>query len=157
DLDLNELGGTVSWTPPLVYTQQYVVYLAEDSSGTARSQVESPVAVGQPPGQWCRTNELLVPADTPRLNFTHFAVYTQTAFQEQTTPGSLAFDDAVAVVGTSEHLRSISVHQPTEPQRGIHGCIPRSMHVLHSNGSLGSFQMTAYDSEMSKHIWPQVQ
>ncbi|CAE7846434.1 unnamed protein product, partial [Symbiodinium necroappetens] len=91
DLDLNELGGTVSWTPPLVlvYTQQYVVYLAEDSSGTARSQVESPVAVG--------TNEILVPADTPRLNFTHFAVYTQTAFQEQTTPGSLAFDDAVAV------------------------------------------------------------
>ncbi|CAE7214213.1 unnamed protein product [Symbiodinium sp. CCMP2592] len=162
DLDLNELGGTVSWTPPLVlvYTQQYVVYLAEDASGTARSQapggnelcsavgsatarvldltatVQSDrwrlslrlqsaslpgIGAGFPTAQWTLslkgsrgiesvsehelkslllpvqgTNELLVPADTPRLNFTHFVVYTQTAFQEQTTPASLAFDDAVA-------------------------------------------------------------
>ena len=29
-----------------VYTQEYLVYLAEDASGTARSQVESAVPVG---------------------------------------------------------------------------------------------------------------
>ncbi|CAK9114855.1 unnamed protein product [Durusdinium trenchii] len=91
DLDLNELGGIITWSPPawVVYTQRYLVYLAEDAVGTARSQVETAVPVG--------TNELQLSANTPRLNFTHFLVYTETSWQEQSTPASLAFQDAVAV------------------------------------------------------------
>ncbi|CAK9114781.1 unnamed protein product [Durusdinium trenchii] len=93
DLDLNELGGIITWSPPawVVYTQRYLVYLAEDAVGTARSQVETAVPVG--------TNELQLSANTPRLNFTHFLVYTETSWQEQSTPASLAFQDAVAVAG----------------------------------------------------------
>ena len=41
---------SLSWDPLIqpwqVYTQEYLVYLAEDASGTARSQVESAVPVG---------------------------------------------------------------------------------------------------------------
>lgn len=43
------------------------------------------------------TNQLQLSADTARLNFTHFLVYAKTSLQEQSTPASLAFQDAVAI------------------------------------------------------------
>ncbi|CAJ1450045.1 unnamed protein product, partial [Effrenium voratum] len=91
DLDLNELGGLITWSPAayVVYTQEYLVYLAEDAWGASRAQVESAVPVG--------TNQLQLSADTARGNYTHFLVYAKTSWQEQTTPSSLAFQDAVAV------------------------------------------------------------
>ena len=47
DLDLDELGGLVTWSPAVWVANsfQYVVYLAEDAQGTGRSQV-STVPVG---------------------------------------------------------------------------------------------------------------
>eukprot|EP00434_Breviolum_minutum_P015224 symbB.v1.2.013423.t1/scaffold946.1/size149779/2 len=76
DLDLNELGGLITWSPAswVVYTQEYLVYLGEDATGTSRSQVESAVPVG--------TNQLQLSADTPRLNYTHFLVYAKTVWQD---------------------------------------------------------------------------
>lgn len=66
-MDLNELGGIITWSPPAwvaysldsachisvlcfgadskVYTQRYLVYLAEDAVGTARSQAEERATV----------------------------------------------------------------------------------------------------------------
>eukprot|EP00435_Cladocopium_sp_Y103_P033836 s1121_g8.t1 len=62
-----------------VYTQEYLVYLAEDASGTARSQVESAVPVGALPQRpkWVEIEDL--------------------GEHEQSSPASLAFQDAVAI------------------------------------------------------------
>ncbi|CAJ1389097.1 unnamed protein product [Effrenium voratum] len=88
DLDLEDLGGYVSWTQPASDADRvlaYSVYLSEDDMGTGRSKIEQDVPLG--------TDQLLVPADTPRGIFTRFVVYTRSILVEQTTPTAhLLFD-----------------------------------------------------------------
>ncbi|CAJ1328517.1 unnamed protein product, partial [Effrenium voratum] len=88
DLDVEDLGGYVSWTQPASDADRvlaYSVYLSEDDMGTGRSKIEQDVPLG--------TDQLLVPADTPRGIFTRFVVYTRSILVEQTTPTAhLLFD-----------------------------------------------------------------
>eukprot|EP00930_Biecheleria_cincta_P034347 TRINITY_DN23750_c0_g1_i1.p1 TRINITY_DN23750_c0_g1~~TRINITY_DN23750_c0_g1_i1.p1 ORF type:complete len:4185 (-),score=632.85 TRINITY_DN23750_c0_g1_i1:7-12414(-) len=90
DLDMNDLGGTVTWLPPPLMSRvhAYILYLAEDAEGSNRSQIGDPVPAGH--------NQLLVPAETPRASYTHHVVYTQSTLTEQTTPSYLAFIDEIS-------------------------------------------------------------
>ncbi|CAK9114836.1 unnamed protein product [Durusdinium trenchii] len=87
DLDMHDLGGVLSWEPPetLRRVTSYYVYLAEDAAGSARSQIQPMLMAGD--------NDIDVPAETPRLNFTHFVVYTASILAEQTTPSFRAIQD----------------------------------------------------------------
>ncbi|CAK9114759.1 unnamed protein product [Durusdinium trenchii] len=87
DLDMHDLGGVLSWEPPetLRWVTSYYVYLAEDAAGSARSQIQPMLMAGD--------NDIDVPAETPRLNFTHFVVYTASILAEQTTPSFRAIQD----------------------------------------------------------------
>ena len=64
---------TAEWTLSLQGSSASKALESMSSGGTGHLCLPLPVQ---------GTNELLVPADTPRLNFTHFVVYTQTAFQD---------------------------------------------------------------------------
>eukprot|EP00435_Cladocopium_sp_Y103_P052912 s1807_g16.t1 len=67
DLDLAHLGGHLQWVEPALPQRvySYVVYLAESAFGDQRSQVGNEVTVGR--------HQLLVPAETQRESYTHFA------------------------------------------------------------------------------------
>ncbi|CAE7790257.1 unnamed protein product, partial [Symbiodinium sp. CCMP2456] len=92
DLDLEDLGGVVSWTAPGSDWDRvlaYVVYLSLDDIGTNRSQIEQDVPFG--------TNMLLTPAETPRNAYTRFVVYTKSVLAEQTTPTAHSLFDTSAL------------------------------------------------------------
>ncbi|CAK9040498.1 SAP domain-containing protein [Durusdinium trenchii] len=92
DLDLEDLGGYVSWVEPasdLDRVMAYSVYLSLDDIGTGRSKVEQDVLVG--------SNELLVPPETPRQSFTRFVVYTRSTLVEQSTPTAHLLFDTTAM------------------------------------------------------------
>ncbi|CAE7214103.1 unnamed protein product [Symbiodinium sp. CCMP2592] len=71
DLDLDQLGGNVSWSPPNLTESvlSYVVYLAESSDGLDRAWIPPEVPVG--------SNYLLIPPDTDQENYSHILVYTK--------------------------------------------------------------------------------
>lgn len=92
DLDLEDLGGYVSWIEPtadLDRVMAYSVYLSLDAVGTGRSKIEQDVLVG--------STQLLVPAETPRQTFTYFVVYTRSTLVEQSTPVSHVLFDTSAL------------------------------------------------------------
>ncbi|CAE6912079.1 unnamed protein product [Symbiodinium natans] len=90
DLDLDEIGGLVSWDAAAKtdLVEGYNLYVADSPDGSFRSQVEDGVNV--------TTLEILY--DTPRQNFSHLVVYTRSALVEQTTPVSAALLDSSATV-----------------------------------------------------------
>eukprot|EP00434_Breviolum_minutum_P013777 symbB.v1.2.012153.t1/scaffold793.1/size162056/2 len=92
DLDLEELGGDVSWTPPVDASrvQLYRAFLALDSVGLQRSQIGEDIAAPQ--------SETNLSAEQPLANFTHLVVYTASQLVEQTTPNASAISDTVRVV-----------------------------------------------------------
>jgi len=98
DLDLSELGGVVSWNPPVAISQvtQYWVYLAVGSAGAARSQIGSALGVG--------TNEAAVSTDTQIKSYTHVVVYTQSSLAEQSTPAAVEISDANSSVSALSFL-----------------------------------------------------
>jgi len=87
DLDLDQLGGNVSWSPPNLTESvlSYMVYLAESSDGLDRAWISPEVPVG--------SNYLLIPPDTDQENYSHILVYTKSELTEQTTPAFLSFAD----------------------------------------------------------------
>ena len=91
DLDEDEVGGAVTWSPPvsLAETSEYVVYLATSDAGAGKSLVGD-LAVG--------TNRLDAAADTAMGSFTHVVVYTKSSLFEQTTPEPAGLVDTVASV-----------------------------------------------------------
>ncbi|CAJ1389092.1 unnamed protein product [Effrenium voratum] len=90
DLDADHLGGNLTWDPPaqLERVSAYVVYLAESAFGLHRYLLDE-----LPPDSGLEE----VPADTERLAFNHFTVYTKSFLAEQTTPAALAFFDEFAM------------------------------------------------------------
>jgi hypothetical protein len=75
DLDKNELGGVIYWSPPAATTlvTHYCVYLARDIAGDTKSQIKEDVAVG--------TNELLLADGTTLDPHTHIVVFTKSRFK----------------------------------------------------------------------------
>jgi hypothetical protein len=90
DLNLDDLGGTVTWVQPLLMTglQSYRVYLATDAANfSQRSQIGSVSSA--------YTDSLIPgPGSVVRSNFTRFLVYTESQLCEQTTPTEISFEDA---------------------------------------------------------------
>ncbi|CAE6912196.1 unnamed protein product [Symbiodinium natans] len=99
DLDLEDLGGVVSWNAPGSDWDRviaYAVYLSLDDIGTNRSQIEQDVPFG--------TNMLLTPAETPRNAYTRFVVYTKSTLVEQTTPTAHSLFDTSALARDLDFL-----------------------------------------------------
>ncbi|CAE7213789.1 unnamed protein product, partial [Symbiodinium pilosum] len=99
DLDLEDLGGVVSWNAPgsdYDRVLSYVVYLSLDDIGTNRSQIEQDVPYG--------TNMLLTPPETPRNAYTRFVVYTKSTLVEQTTPTAHSLFDTSALARNLDFL-----------------------------------------------------
>ncbi|CAE8581857.1 unnamed protein product, partial [Polarella glacialis] len=88
DLDSLELGGTISWTAPVIISEvaHYSAYLAESSSGTNRSQVGADVS----------STQVSIAAESPLDSYTHIVVYTKSTLAEQTTPAAVTLSDAAA-------------------------------------------------------------
>jgi hypothetical protein len=89
DLDAGDLGGTSTWSAPgdTSLVANYVVYLAEDATGTNKAELGT-VAVG--------TNALDMALDTAKSSYTHVLVFTKSSLGEQTTPASVTIVDASA-------------------------------------------------------------
>ncbi|CAL1129505.1 unnamed protein product [Cladocopium goreaui] len=130
DLDLEDLGGTLTWLPPNDTTQvtHYMIYLAQadTSQGCSNTsylekQNESNVSVEF--SDWCLlshlgntsvgAHSLFIPPDTSVPPFSHLAIYTLSSLVEQTTPMALRFFDEVASVSeirfTDEDLDPIDL------------------------------------------------
>ncbi|CAE7297577.1 PIF1, partial [Symbiodinium necroappetens] len=92
DLDLSDLGGKISWEPPLEASQvtHYLVYLAANASGAGRSMVGSEVPYD--------SLSTLLDAETPRLDRDYVVVYTRSYLVESTTPSHFPISDAYSVV-----------------------------------------------------------
>lgn len=92
DLDTEEIGGDIFWLPPPDVSQvtSYAVYLAENSTGSQRSQIAVDVPVG--------TNTLHLPPEKALELYSHIVVYTRSAFGQLTTPTALAISDTIASV-----------------------------------------------------------
>eukprot|EP00929_Paragymnodinium_shiwhaense_P012941 TRINITY_DN120814_c0_g1_i1.p1 TRINITY_DN120814_c0_g1~~TRINITY_DN120814_c0_g1_i1.p1 ORF type:complete len:2619 (+),score=458.28 TRINITY_DN120814_c0_g1_i1:635-7858(+) len=91
DLDLTDLGGIVEWTAPADLDRRvdlYRVYFAHSADGANRSQIEHDLMFG--------SNEVLIPPETPRSNWTDIVVYTESRLVEQTTPVNIVFNDTRA-------------------------------------------------------------
>ena len=82
DLDANELGCLVSWTPPddEKRVDTYSMYLSTGTTGLGRSQIGGETPVG--------ANQAAFPPETYINN--HIIIYTKSTLVEQTTPVSLA-------------------------------------------------------------------
>ena len=93
DLNLDDLAGTISWTPPEAsHVKDYWVYLAKNDVGLQRLD-RGVVLEG--------TNEFEL-GTRSRLTYTHFLVYTRSTLVQQTTPVALSFEDASARFVASE-------------------------------------------------------
>jgi len=93
DLDPLELGGTVTWSPPVDTSQvaHYAVYLAENSAGDGRESIGNASL---------HTNSISLPSETGKESNTHIVVYASSSTAEQTTPQSLSIVDTSASVGS---------------------------------------------------------
>ncbi|CAE7214162.1 unnamed protein product [Symbiodinium sp. CCMP2592] len=91
DLDYDELGGTLSWSDPVMTSEieQYLVYLAGDEVGNDRSLYAN--------FSFGATN-LSVPAETNRSGYIYWLVYTTSSLIEQTTPAELLIFDVNGTV-----------------------------------------------------------
>jgi len=90
DLDLEQLGGEVHWTPPAL-TQRvnsYRLYLADDPTGLGRSQIAKDVPEGL-------HQEDILPETTA---YPFLVIYTRSLLAEQTTPVSFLLEDKHAPV-----------------------------------------------------------
>jgi len=92
DLDVNELGGSVTWglldgTLGGTRVENISVYLSTDDF-QGRSLLGSGIV----------NNSLDLPADTPKQTYPRLAVYTLSSLVEQSTPTSLVLSDADASV-----------------------------------------------------------
>jgi hypothetical protein len=95
DVDKDELGGTVTWSPPADVTTVtgYNVYLATNSQGAGKTLISANIAVG--------INTASMPANTPLGNNMYLVVLTANADGEQTNaPGSFMVEDQVAVISS---------------------------------------------------------
>ncbi len=95
DLDANQVGGDVSWTPPASEAGivPYETYLATDAAGSARV-LAGGVAVG--------TNEYAVSSDADGTGKSHIVEYMKYVLVEQATPAALAqTDKSLSVSGVS--------------------------------------------------------
>ncbi|CAE8611043.1 unnamed protein product [Polarella glacialis] len=95
DLDLQQLGGLVTWVSPEYApsagrVEAYQVYLAESSTGLGRSQIGQEVLEG--------TNDIALASETSLASFSHVLVYTKSSLVEQTTPVALKLVDQGATV-----------------------------------------------------------
>ncbi|CAJ1389091.1 unnamed protein product [Effrenium voratum] len=91
DLDLEEIGGRISWLPPPDASRVwlYRAFLAEDELGAGRSQGQDVMAPSL---------EANLSAELPLEDFTHLVVYTASRLVEQTTPTASELSDTVRVV-----------------------------------------------------------
>ncbi|CAE7663589.1 PIF1 [Symbiodinium sp. CCMP2592] len=92
DLDLDELGGIVSWdeSADTAQVQDYLVFLASNASGDDRSAIGSPLPSTGP----VLTLEAQLPPNTGLMAFKHVAVYARSALAEQSTPVFEELSDA---------------------------------------------------------------
>ena len=95
DLDPQEFGGLVSWSPPvgLDRTVWYAVYTATGPAGEGRAQVGSLIPIG--------TNQLAFTADNSVGVYTHILLYTRSLHHEQTTPVATALEDRDSTVASA--------------------------------------------------------
>ncbi|CAK9114765.1 unnamed protein product [Durusdinium trenchii] len=113
DLDEGDLGGLANWSgtsEELVL--EYAVYLAEICEGQERNDTSdtSDVATWEnsTSPDFCNLRyidtvnasepRVQIPAETPKMNSTHLAVFARSALVEQRTPSALLFFDASASV-----------------------------------------------------------
>ncbi|CAE7214126.1 unnamed protein product [Symbiodinium sp. CCMP2592] len=92
DLDVNELGGVLSWVPPPVKDQVdvYQLFFSEDADGNGRSQFGFDIMRG--------ATALEVASQTPLNGYTHFVLYTKSSLVRQSTPAALLLSDTIASV-----------------------------------------------------------
>ena len=97
DLDLMELGGSLTWSPPadVAHVVAYNAYLATSAAGADKSQLGGSLALG--------TNVVAIPANVATSasedTWTHLVVYSKSSMDllaEQTTPVALAISDSGA-------------------------------------------------------------
>eukprot|EP00434_Breviolum_minutum_P004419 symbB.v1.2.003894.t1/scaffold217.1/size263214/4 len=91
DLDLLELGGTVSWVEP-AYSERvakYNLYISVDPAGLDRSLLSS--------ASFPQTS-LAIGPELPSANLHFLTVYTESTLVEQSTPVALQFQDREALV-----------------------------------------------------------
>jgi hypothetical protein len=92
DLDPNQLGGRIIWTPPKdpEFVVRYMVYLATNTIGQNRFLLGQ---IKWSPG----INQLDIPPNFPEQAYTEILVYTMSELHEQTTPTSHNFYDTVSI------------------------------------------------------------
>lgn len=92
DLDLEELGGDISWSPPADASRValYRAFLASDATGGGRSQIGEDI--------WAPLTQTNLSAEQPLVSFSHLLVYTASQLVEQSTPNASAISDTVRVV-----------------------------------------------------------
>jgi hypothetical protein len=102
DLDLGHLGGTISWSPPLILGEvtAYDVYLAQDVAGTGRSFLGStlvniPVNETSPGIQY-----FYAPAEIALASFTHCLVYSSSTVGQSDGSAAFQVSDTVASVSS---------------------------------------------------------
>lgn len=95
DLDGEEVGGTLDWTPPseVTYVSAFRVFLATDALGSDRSQIGSDVDVSGNNYNASESNTFQIPVNTNFTGYTHCVVYTRSILLEQSTPTSLQVAD----------------------------------------------------------------
>merc|ERR1712216_61167 len=88
DLDLSEIGGTLSWTPPVDLTglTHFSAFFAEDAAGTNRRVLPSGSTL------LLTQTSLNVAVSTPLLQFTHILMYANNLLGEG-PPSSLEIVD----------------------------------------------------------------
>ncbi|OLQ12704.1 hypothetical protein AK812_SmicGene3296 [Symbiodinium microadriaticum] len=88
DLDLDDLGGLVRWTPApgVAGVEDYGLFLALDAAGTGRSQVGGAISFGA-------GDQGLIPDGTLRSNFTTFTVPPQVLRIVRPLETNLSFTD----------------------------------------------------------------
>ncbi|CAE7490490.1 unnamed protein product, partial [Symbiodinium pilosum] len=103
DLDEEEIGGRMSWQPPLQTEKvvQYNVYFAQSSDGLSR-QRQGLLDFG-PGGGTTGVDAIYldVPPDTALGSFSHLLVYTRSALVEQSFGGSAFYVQGAVVPGSS--------------------------------------------------------
>jgi uncharacterized OB-fold protein len=94
DLDINEIGGSVTWTAPgdVTHVTEYLTYLSSSIEGSSRLLVNMS-AVG--------SNLMAIDVDTPKDASSYIVVYTKSSLFEQTTP------DAVAIIDTDSSVTGV--------------------------------------------------
>ncbi len=90
DLDANDVGGDMSWTPPVsdAGITAYETYLATDAAGSG----------GVLTGSVVGTNVYAVSIDTDSTGRSHIVVFTKSALAEPTTPAALVLTDVSKIV-----------------------------------------------------------